>query len=285
MEYLRGLFFKSDEFSPVELFQRLEDFYWRWCDGEFIDAEGTTLPQTKMRELKEQLPERKTYLGQRQVDVYAGLNIMILLLELHRYGQSQKDLTEDIKQQLTFYPCGQQKKDDGFPEDRTLLLRMIGYSNCIGVDGFRNTVGSFLEGANLEGAYLVRANLEGANLYGAYLYGANLYGANLYGANLYGANLEGANLYGANLYGANLEGAYLYGAYLVRANLIQAENLTPSQIKSTCYWEQAFYKGNWDNEKRISIVDKKANKEYREQLKQDKASDPKKAVDCSWWGK
>ena len=67
VEYLRGLLFKSSEFLLVELFQRLEGFYWLWCDGEFIDAEGTTLPQTKMRELKvkEQLLERETYLGQR----------------------------------------------------------------------------------------------------------------------------------------------------------------------------------------------------------------------------
>ena len=65
VEYLMGLLKQSDEFHPVELFERLEDFYFCWCDGEFIDADGTTFPQTKMRELKEQLPERETYLGQR----------------------------------------------------------------------------------------------------------------------------------------------------------------------------------------------------------------------------
>ena len=160
VEYLRGLLIKSNEFRPVELFQRLSDFYWRWCDGEFIDAEGTILPHLKMRELKEQLPERETYLGQRQVDVYAGLNIMILLLELHRYGQSQ---TGDIKQQLTFYPCGQPKAN-GNPEEPTLLLRLIDYSNCIGIKGFKDTVGNFLHGADLHGADLVGAKLGGADL-------------------------------------------------------------------------------------------------------------------------
>ena len=230
VEYLRGLLFKSGEFHPIELFQRLEDFYWRWCDGEFIDAEGTTLPQTKMRELKEQLPERETYLGQRQVDVYAGLNIMILLLELDRYGQSQKDLAKDIKQKLTFYPCGQ-PKDDGFPEPRTLLLRMIGYSNCIGVDGFMTTVGSFLSGAYLEGAYLEGAYLEGAYLDGANLEGANLDGANLENAYLIRANLIRANLENANLENANLEGAYLDGANLENANLENA-NLIRANLEN-----------------------------------------------------
>ena len=36
-------------------------------------------------------------------------------------------------------------------------------------------------------------------------------------------------------------------ANLKNANLIEARNLTPPQIKSACYWEKAFYKGNWDN--------------------------------------
>ena len=224
VEYLRGLLTNSQEFSPEkrwQLFQRLEDFYWRWCDGEFIDGPGTTLPQTKMRELKEQLPERETYLGQRQVDVYAGLNIMILLLELHRYGQSPKNLTEDIKQKLTFYPCGQTKAN-GELEDPTLLLRLIGYSNCIGDKGFRDTVGSFLEGVNLGGANLGGANLGGANLGGAYLGDANLGGAYLGDANLGGAYLGDANLGGTYLGGANLDGAYLVRANLIRAYLVRA---------------------------------------------------------------
>ena len=126
VEYLWGLLTKSDEFPLEALFQRLLDFYWRWCDGEFIDDDQATLPLKKMRNLKEQIPEREAYSGQRQVDVYAGLNIMILLLELHRYGQSQAE--EDTKQKLTFHPCVQSQAN-GQLEDPTLLLRVIGYSN------------------------------------------------------------------------------------------------------------------------------------------------------------
>lgn len=175
VEYLLGLLTKSHEFRPVELFQRLSDFYWRWCDGEFIDDDKSTLPMRKMRELREQLPDRETNLGQRQVDVYTGLNIMILLLELHRYGQSQND---DIKQKLTFYPCGQPNAD-GQLADETLLRRLINYGDCVGDGGFRDTVGLFLSGANLDGA-----NLSGAKLSGAKLSGANLSDANLSGADL-----------------------------------------------------------------------------------------------------
>ena len=145
---------------------------------------------------------------------------MILLLELHRYGQSQ---TEDIKQELTFYPCGKLNANNE-PEDPTLLLRMIGYSHCIGATGFRDTVGRFLQGANLNGAnldsaYLRDANLDGAYLDSAYLRDANLDGAYLRDTNLRGAYLRDANLDDANLRGANLRGAYLGGANLEGANL------------------------------------------------------------------
>ncbi|MGK7875152.1 MAG: pentapeptide repeat-containing protein [Xenococcaceae cyanobacterium] len=246
VEYLMGLLLKSDKFRPVKLFDRLERFYKLWCKGKFIDAAGTTLPQDKMRELKEQLPEPKAYLGQRQVDVYTGLNVMILLLELHRYGQSSDDLEDEIKKQLTFYPCGKPKAE-GEPEDETLLLRLIGYSSCIGASAFLNTVGLFLRDANLSGvnlsgtdlrgADLRGADLSGVNLYGAYLRFAdlspdlsrtnlrnvNLRGANLYGANLSGAHLDDAKLERANLPGADLSGANLSGAHLDRANLYGAD--------------------------------------------------------------
>jgi hypothetical protein len=149
VEYLMGLLKRSNEFKPVKLFERLEDFYWRWCDGEFIDAEGTTLPQAKMGELKKQLPERETYLGQRQVDVYAGLNVMILLLELHRYAQN----SEELKEQIVFYPCGK-PNEVGMLTDSRLLARLIGYSECIGDSGFLNLMGRFLSGADLSGADL-----------------------------------------------------------------------------------------------------------------------------------
>ncbi|MDJ0577289.1 MAG: pentapeptide repeat-containing protein [Xenococcaceae cyanobacterium MO_234.B1] len=182
-----------------------------------------------------------------------------------------------------------------------------------------NLRGANLRDANLREINLERSNLRGANLYHAtFKYTANLKYANLKYANLnyanlnnatlnyasfnyaqiFNANLERANLKYANLHNvrfantnlkyasfnyANLRYAQLIGANLRYANLIEAKNLTPSQIKLACYWGKAIYKGNWDEEKRRWIVDEKANKEYIEELKQDKASDPKEPVDCSRW--
>ncbi len=145
-----------------------------------------------------------------------------------------------------------------------------------------------LYGAYLSSAYLYRANLQSANLYRANLQSANLQRANLQKANLYGAYLSSANLYDANLYDANLYDANLYGANLYRANLygaylIKVQNLTSSQIKLACHWETAFYKGYFDNENDELRVDNKANLQYIDQLKQDKASNPLAPVDCSVW--
>ncbi len=191
VEYLMGLLAESSEFHDVErlsqLFQRLEDFYFRWCDGEFIDAEDANLPLIKKKQLREQLPERKIELGLRQVDVYTGLNVMILLLELHRYAQRK----DDLKDKITFHPCGKPNTDQ-FDSER--LLRIIGYSHCLSISAFRENLRLFLSGADLSGANLSGANLSGANLSGANLIGANLSGAHLSSANLSNADLRGASL-------------------------------------------------------------------------------------------
>jgi hypothetical protein len=232
VEYLMGLLTtpagpgKESLFRPVELFQRLEKFYQRWCDGEFIDMLPESLPQKKMGLLRDQLKTQD--LGQRQIDIYAGLNVMILLLELHRYGQEK----DEFKDKMVFYPCGKPNAE-GRLDDASRLLRLIGYSCCVGDSGFVQTVGRFLSGvslsradlsgANLSGAELFGANLSGANLSGANLSGAELFGANLSGAELFGANLSGAKLFDANLSEANLSDAYLSNAYLSGANLNGAD--------------------------------------------------------------
>ena len=243
VEYLMGLLTtpagagEESSFRPVELFKRLEDFYLRWCEGEFIDLLPESLPQKKMRLLREQLKTQD--LGQRQIDLYAGLNVMILLFELHRYGQEK----DELKDQMVFYPCGKPNAE-GELDDASRLLRIIGYGSCVGDSGFLQTVRQYLNGANLSGAYLIGAYLIGADLSGADLSGAdlsianlsiaNLSGADLSRANLSGADLSGANLSGAdlsraNLSGANLSGADLSGADLSRANLSRA-NLSGADL-------------------------------------------------------
>jgi uncharacterized protein YjbI with pentapeptide repeats len=210
VEYLMALLVKS-EAELVVLFGRLHEFYLDWCDGKFIEATEETLPQKKARELQQWHIES----GQRLVDVYTGLNVIILLFELHRYGQSQ----EELQEQLRFYPCGQHGSEN-FEDIK--LLKIIGYSQCLGVPGFVAIVGEFLSGADISRADISHANLRGANLRDANLSDAYLSHAKLRGADLRGANLSGANLSDAYLSGAYLSGANLSDADLIRANLIRA---------------------------------------------------------------
>ena len=198
---------RESEFRPVQLFKRLENFYLRWCDGEFIDALQDNYPQKKMSQLQGQ--GIKT--GVRQVDVYAGLNVMILLLELHHYAQSR----DDLKDTIAFYPCSQ---PDTETFDPNRLLRIIGYSHCISLIAFSIVKpflwGAALNGINLEGVNLSEVNFDQANLSGAFLISAELSNVSFRGADLSGADFSDANLSGANLNGANLGGTYLRGAYL-----------------------------------------------------------------------
>lgn len=227
-EYLMVLLHANPDSDMVYLFQRLEDFYLRWCRGQFMDAPPENFPQKEVRLLQQH--KGTTALGQRQVDVYAGLNVFILLLELHGYARSHDDLQDTI----AFYPCGRQGMPDFEPER---LLRILGYSHCVSPSAFRAIVGPFLNSANLSGVTLWGVNLSGvdfsgadlrgadlsrANLRGANLSRANLVGASLDGADLSNADLRGANLIGANLRGADLSSAFLSGADLSSANLIGA---------------------------------------------------------------
>ncbi|WP_242040156.1 pentapeptide repeat-containing protein [Anabaena subtropica] len=244
VEKVIALLITERQFRPVQLFHRLEDFYQRWCRGEFIDAPPSeNLPQRKSLEMITQnqamVSDRRSVIaygggngiGLRQVDIYTGLNVLILLLELHRYAQEQAEL----RQQINFYPSSPPDTDNFFTSQ---LLRIINYSDAIEIGNFSNIVGEFLRGGNFCGAYLGNANLmgvnfSGANLSGAYLGDANLAGANFQDANLIGANfgdanlssvnLSGANLSRADLSSANLTGANLSGANLHRADLSRAD--------------------------------------------------------------
>ena len=152
---------------------------------------------------------------------------------------------------------------------------------------------SHLEHAHLEKSHLDQAQLNSSHLQGTHLQGTHLYQVNLAQADLSRAHLVHAYLYRADLSDANLERANLASAYfhrtnleranLFRTNFIGAQHLSPSQLKSACYWELAFYQGHWERKRGKWIVNEKANQLYLDQLKQDKASDPQEPVDCSRW--
>jgi uncharacterized protein YjbI with pentapeptide repeats len=222
----------AKKFHPLLLFQRLEEFYRRWCQGEFLDAvPDDNLPQKKMLTLLAQ----NIAIGLRQVDIYTGLNVLILLLELHRYAQERPEL----QQLITFYPSSQPDTETFFTSQ---LLRIINYSDTIEIGNFTSIVGEFLKGGNFRGAYLGNANLaganfSGANLSGAYLGDANLTGANFSHADLGGANFGDANLSGANFNHANFSRADLSSANLSGANLgdsdLSRANLNHADLNST----------------------------------------------------
>ena len=225
VEYLIGLLKKAEP-DWGELFKRLERFYLDWCDGRFIDATAETLPQRKAR----QLQQYQVDIGQRQVDIFTGLNVLILLLEIHRHAQS----VEALKTAIYFYPCGQ-PDTDGFEETR--LMRMIHYCDCWQVGTFNQSVGKFLSIIILRGADLRWAHLSGANLSSADLRGANLFSANLSGANLNNANLSTTDLSSAHLSNSQVSNADLSGANLVNSDLASANfsssNLNGADLKNT----------------------------------------------------
>ncbi len=229
---LMELVVNGQKIRPELLFWRLEDFYRRWCQGEFIDG---TLDDNLPQKTRLKLAAQNIAIGLRQLDIYTGLNVLILLLELHRYAQER----DELKQKITFYPSAQPDTDNFFTSQ---LLRIINYSDALEIGNFSSIVGQFLKGGNFTGAYLGDANLtgvdfRGANLSRAYLGDANLTGvnftaANLSGANLGDANLSGANLSGANLTGADLSSTNLSGANLSCANLSRAD-LNRADLSST----------------------------------------------------
>lgn len=247
VEYLMGLLDRDQQVDWIRLFKRLEDFYIRWCEGEFIDADPPTLPQQKMLSFRALLEDRGTQLGQRQVDVYAGLNVMILLLALHRYARNR----DELKEILVFRPyC---KIYPGQTHNYK-LLEAIGYSHCIHIDAFRHIVGVFLNGAdlsraNIRGTFLRQSNLRDANLSNTFLRGTFLIQSDLGNVSFNNAYLAGIFPQEANLNNANFRNANLIGANFSRADLESADfsNANLANI----IWDT---KTNWKNVKGLETA-------------------------------
>ena len=285
VEYVTALLTKHEDTHLDLLHKRLYDFYWRWSDGEFIDAPPENLPQQKMRLLREQMPDRDKRLGQRQVDIHTGLNAMILLLELHRYGLSwaQKPTEKSVKTLKSLYPFHPCARLNPREFDRDRLLKLVGISHCISCSAFKDLVGNFLYSSDLRRTALQHIDLSVANLSNADLSDAHLYGAFLLETNLCKANLEGANLiraefHAANLTNANLSNTYLYdsdcssadfrGANLQKTNLSGANfdasdfsgadfsGAEFSTLKSTVKWDnRTQWKGVIGLDKSIGVPD------------------------------
>ena len=265
VEYLFELL-KESELNRVKLFERLHGFYQRWCEGEFLNQSSTkNLPLKKL----EQLADHGIPTGLKQVDVFAGLNVLIVLFKLHADAQHEDypNVPEDAPEpEISFHPCGE-PETEGFDRDR--LLKIVYYADSLGISTFTRIVGPHLYRAYLDSANLVSANLDSANLVSANLYSANLYRANLDSAkldsaNLYSAKLDSANLYSANLYSANLVSADLYSANLYSADLYSA-NLVSANLYRADLSNANLYRADLSNAD-LSSADLYRAKLYRAKL-------------------
>ncbi|MGA9377449.1 MAG: pentapeptide repeat-containing protein, partial [Phormidium sp.] len=246
VEYLIALLTQNNNFDANILFKRLEKFYFLWCNGEFINKPPEeNLVQKKML----QFQRHKIILGLQQVDLYAGLNVLILLFELDKYAQRF-----NASDAISFYACGKPYTDK-FEAYR--LRRIISYCQFIRVRPFSGTMSSFLcrvklIGGNLSSLDLYQANLCNANLSEAKLISTDLIYANLSQANLTSADLNRADLIGADLCCADLSNANLRRADLSNANLSNANlsnanfyraNLSDTNLNNITWNEYT----NWEN--------------------------------------
>ncbi|MBE7385179.1 MAG: pentapeptide repeat-containing protein [Leptolyngbya sp. SIO1E4] len=239
VEYLFELLQESD-LDRVRLFERLHGFYQRWCEEDFLNQPPTeNLPQKKML----QLAAQEVPIGLKPVDVFAGLNVLIMLLKLHAAAQldSYPHLPADApRPDIWFHPCSEPETKTFNPDQ---LLSIIHYTDSLEMGTFTRLVGPHLYRANLYRANLYSANLTSANLTSANLTSANLYRANLDSANLTRANLSKADLDSANLTRANLTRAELSKAKLSSTNLDSA-NLTKANLTKANLTSAYLYRAN-----------------------------------------
>lgn len=164
------------------------------------------------------------------------------------------DVTIDVQAALTVIRR-RDPKQDKFEQDSALTSLDLSFSN--------------LGGANLSNTNLKKANLFGANLARADLSNTNLEGANLFGANLEMADLRGANLRSAELKEANFTITNIKKANFTGDSFGKVKNLTPKQVKSACFWDQAQF-----------------DSDFREKLKREKLKrEPNQQVDCGLWNR
>ncbi|MDJ0731121.1 MAG: glucokinase [Crocosphaera sp.] len=235
LEYLMALLddaYQGKEINLSLLFEYLEIFYYdwcKWCRGEFDDSDIWEF-ETNIKQKTKQLNDysQNLKMGERQLNIYVGLNILILLFEFHRRAKDPYDWGEEI----SFHPCPIEKdmitrqtgQETLPPRRKTQLLEIINYVNSFEKVDFVSIVGQFLNGVDLSYVDLSGTELQNADFSNSNLHSANLSRANLSGANFFEADLSDAVLRHANLHGADLSGAYIYngelnGAYLRLATL------------------------------------------------------------------
>lgn len=267
VDYVMGLLMQIPDLYWINLFKVLDNFYHNWYQGKFIDTAELTLAQKKSQQLQQDSRnDGEQNLGQRQIDIYAGLNVMILLLEIQHYAQEH----DVLKEYIIFYPSGETQGDHLTAD----LLRIINYCNCLQGDSFKSIVGQFFSATHLRATYLFQADLSGmdlnqadlsraelsrsylwhTNLSNAYLIAAKLTQADLRGANLSSVNMIGTDLRGADLSHANLQDADLSRVDLSGANL-KGANLQGAYMIGATFGDEEFGYVRWDKKTNFEDVE------------------------------
>jgi uncharacterized protein YjbI with pentapeptide repeats len=215
VEYLMELLARSSDFKPVGLFERLHEFYEGWCEGEFIDAPPENLPQRKMRTLKELLPEQKRPLGIRQVDVYAGLNVMLLLLELHRHPDIDYFLASNY------------------------LARAVKNFAFLETDAFINLFRRFVSGANLQATNLQNMDLRNLDLSGMNFSNSNFFNVDFSGSNISCTDFSHSNFLHVNFSDTELVEAN-FNACNFKESLFLNSDLTSADLSDANFYEVNF---------------------------------------------
>jgi glucose-6-phosphate dehydrogenase assembly protein OpcA len=189
------------------------------------------------------MSDRETKLGIRQIDVYTGLNVLILLLELHRYAQ----VRDEWKDSIVFYPSGKPSKEIVTAGWTARLLIVIRYSESTFLFNFSLNLRYFLHNTYLCGAYLAGTWLCGVNFSGSDLRNTDLSRSELTEASFLHSDLSNVNLYRSQLLRTNFSYSDMTDAILVGANLTATNftgaNLTHANLKNVTWDELTNWQG------------------------------------------
>ncbi len=189
LELVLQLLMQHKSLATEKLFNRLYGFYQDWENSLFIESLTENFPLRKQHQLEAFSGSPREKLGIMNIDVFAGLNSLALILSIKNLKNVEYP---------RFYPFGDPEKLKNKDWTYLSFLRLINYSLCTSPTALIKIVGPHLKGIDIS-----RQHLESANL--SFL---NLENANLRDSNLFAANLANTNLRYADFTGAKLEGIY-----------------------------------------------------------------------------
>ena len=230
LSHFSAILVSAKQSEIIDVFLCLNAFYLRWCNSLYLNYNDDE--NHPWSNLQKRQKASGVQLNLKHLDIFTGLNAIILLLEMHRHASRVPELLDKI----VFSPCLDNDKDQ-FESTENLLL-VFGYCQSFRLENFWKSpsefftasVGRFLEGIDLIGAQLVGINLDRANLKGAKLQTAKLTRTSLCSTNLEAADLTGADLSLSNLREVNIQSADFTDAILTGASIRSVDLRTPRSV-------------------------------------------------------